>query len=146
MKFHSNHKVLNILDLLSEKLNSAVNNQTLPTDYVKRVTDILKKLESFKSYVSNLMKQEPNIFGNNFKKNFTTKYDKPFNNNNDKKELWLKNAKQNMRIVKNKDEDNNWRTLKPDPNANSHIFSRGSQKPISYNNNTESQSWFNSKK
>lgn len=136
--------MFNMLDIISSKLNSAVKDQTLPTDYVHRVADILNTLESYKSYVSNLMKQEPEIFGNNFRKNSTSKYDKP-SNSNDQKELWMKNTKQSINIVKNKDEGN-WRTLKPDPNTSSNVFSRGFQKSNYSNNNMEGQSWFNSKK
>lgn len=134
--------MFNMLDVLSEKLNSAVKDQTLPTDYVKKIAYMLNTLESYKSYVSNLMRQEPDIFGNNFIKDSTAKFDKPFYNNTDQ---WLKNTKKNISIVKNKDEGN-WRTLKPDPHASSNVFSRGFQKAIYHNSNMESQSWFNSKK
>lgn len=144
MKFQPQNSMFNMLDMLSDKLNSAVKDQTLPTDCIEKVPNILNTLESYKSYVSNLMRQEPEIFGNNFRKNSTTKYDKP-STNYDQKELWIKNTKQNISIVKNKDEGN-WRTLKPDPNSSSNVFSRGFQKPIYYNNNNEDRSWLNSKK
>lgn len=144
MKFSNSSKPFNLIDVLSDKLNTALKDSTLPADHMKRVIKVLQILEPYKQYVSCLMKEKEYIFRNSFEKNIYAK-NKQFNDKNiDSKESWCyKNRKPNTAIIKNKEE--NWRTLKPDSSSNPNIFSRGYNKQIS-NNGLEIRSRLNSHK
>lgn len=132
---------VNLIDCLTNRLNSALNDLTLSTDHKKRIMEVKQLLEPYTQYVLNLMKDKEHIFGSNFKKISKTNNDPFFKNNNEQKDTWIK--KGNIISEKNKDEGN-WRTLKPDPNPKQHVFSRGYQKQIS-DNGMEIRSRFNSK-
>lgn len=110
---------VNLLDVMSEKLSSALKDPTLSTDDQKQVTKVVKILESYKLSVSSLMKNKGYIFENNSKVKTL-----PMNTNNGRKESWArKNYKQDMNSVQNK-EESNWRTLKPDSTPKKSIFMR----------------------
>lgn len=145
MKFSNSSEPFNLIDILSNKLNTALKDSTLPADHMKRVVKVLQILGPYKEYVSCLMKEKEYIFKNGFEKNIYAK-NKQFNDKNiDIKELWnYKNRKQNTTVIKSK-EEGSWRTLKPDSNPNPNIFSRGYHKQIS-NNGLEIRSRLNSQK
>lgn len=136
---------VNLIDCLTNRLNSALNDSILSTDHKKRITEIKQLLEPYTQYVLNLMKDKEHIFGSNFKKNSKTNNNTCLKNNYEQKESWSqKHRNHDMTNVKNKDEGN-WRTLKPDPNPKQHVFSRGYQKQIS-DNGMEIRTRFNFKK
>lgn len=92
----------------------------------------MKMLESYKLYVSSLMKNKEHIFGNKVTDNAkggkarTVSY----SNDRERKESWThNNYKQVVNPVKNKDESN-WRTLKPDSTPNTTIFMRNNPSQI----------------
>lgn len=112
-----------MLDVLSEKLLIALRNTTLSTDDQIRVAELIKMLESYKLYVSNLMKNKEHIFGNKITDNTKTRT-VSYSNDRVRKESWIdNNSKQVLNPVKNKDEGN-WRTLKPDSTPKTTIFMR----------------------
>lgn len=112
-----------MLDVLSEKLPIALRNTTLSTDDQIRVAELIKMLESYKLYVSNLMKNKEHIFGNKITDNTKTRT-VSYSNDRVRKESWIdNNSKQVLNPVKNKDEGN-WRTLKPDSTPKTTIFMR----------------------
>lgn len=140
MKFQEKFKAFNLIDILSEKLNLAIDDETLSTSYKNIVTEVLQIVESFKTYsVSVMKKHNVHIFRKN------SEIDVPFNNNDVQKEIWIKNNKGYITTVKNEDEGN-WRMLKPDSNVNSNVFSRCFQKPTTNNSKEVQSSWYNSKK
>lgn len=92
----------------------------------------MEMLESYKLYVSNLMKKKEHIFGNKVINN--TKGGKArtasYSDDRERKESWThNNYKQVVNPVKNKDEDN-WRTLKPDSTPKTTIFMRNNPSHI----------------
>jgi len=113
-----------LLDVLSEKLSVALNtNTTLSTDDQKRVTEVMKILESYKLHVSSLMKNKEHIFGNRITGNTKVKT-VSYNNDRGRKESWNhNNYKQVGYHVQNK-EEGNWRTLKPDSTPKTTVFMR----------------------
>lgn len=140
MKFYPQHKSVNLIDLLSERLDAALEDSTLPADDKKRVIEVLQIFEPYKIFVSNLMQDKSHLFGNNFKKDSYSKSNRQFNQNSKEKESWKqKTNTQNNTSVKIK-EKQNWRTLKPDSAPNPHIFS--SQQKDGKNNGTKIKSRF----
>lgn len=130
--------------MLTKKLNEALNDPILSDDNIKKVKDIMQMLESYKLYATNLMNEKQHIFGDNIKKEFQTKNEESCNKNDERKELWnYKSPKPSRTYIKPTDEEN-WRTLKPNPNQNSQVFFRGYQKQTS-TNSLEARSPFNSK-
>jgi len=118
-----------LLDVLTEKLSIASRNTTLSTDDQKRVTEVMKMLESYKLYVSSLMKNKEHIFGNKVKDNTKTR-SVSYSTDKGCKESWThNNYKQVVNPVKNKDEGN-WRTLKPDSTPKTTIFMRNNPTQI----------------
>jgi len=84
-------------------------------------------LELYELYVSDLIKDKQHIFGN-CKKKYNVKNDVSHYKNNEHKDVQnYKNHKPDKTYVKNTAEEN-WRTLKPDPNVNARVFSRSFQK------------------
>lgn len=145
MKFSNSNKPFNIIDVLSDKLNTALKDSTLPADHMKRVIEVSQMLEPYKQYVLYLMKKKEYIFRSSFQKNVYANNKQCNDRNIDSKESWnYKNPKQNTTVLKSK-EEGNWRTLKPDSNPNPNIFSRGYHKQIS-NNGLEIRSRLNSQK
>uniref|UniRef100_A0A2S2PXU8 Uncharacterized protein n=1 Tax=Sipha flava TaxID=143950 RepID=A0A2S2PXU8_9HEMI len=132
LKFYPKHKSMNLIDLLSERLDAALKDSKLPADHKKRVVEVLQIFEPFKMFVSNLMQDKSHLFGNNFKKDSSSKSNRQFNQNSREKESWKqKSHTQNNTYVKI-NEKQNWRTLKPDSNPNPHVFSN-QQKDIKNN-------------
>lgn len=105
---------------------------------MKKVKELVSKLEAYKTYGSTLMKDKNNIFGNDFKKNSQVKNVEPLTNN-DRRVRHFSNGsyKQDITHVKDKDESN-WRTLKPDDKPSANVFSRGHQKTYDFNMNSNS--------
>lgn len=132
IKFSSrSSKPFNLIEVLWEKLNVALKDSELSADHAKKVTEVLKMLESYNQFVYCVMKKNEHIFGNYFKKDVPAKNNKPFSRNNDSKEPWrYKNPKEDTIRVKSNDEEN-WRSLKPDSAVNPNIFSRGYHRQIS---------------
>jgi hypothetical protein len=123
---------MNLIDLLSERLDAALKDSKLPADHKKRVVEVLQIFEPYKMFVSNLMQDKSHLFGNNFKKDSSSKSNRQFNQNSREKESWKqKSHTQNNTYVKI-NEKQNWRTLKPDSNPNPHVFSN-QQKDIKNN-------------
>ncbi|VVC25425.1 Tetratricopeptide-like helical domain [Cinara cedri] len=130
------YKNINLLDLLSEELKKALNDTTLTSINQKRVIEVQNKLEMFNKHVGQLMKEKEHIFGSGFRK-VTKKNNTIINKHhtNLRNEKWARNNNQkDITHVKNyiKKEDN-WRTLKPDTDPKSNIFSRVVNKQISKN-------------
>ncbi|XP_060877932.1 uncharacterized protein LOC132950465 [Metopolophium dirhodum] len=129
----SNYTIeVNLLNVISEKLSVALRNTTLSTDDQKRVTEVMKMLESYNLYVSSLMKNKEHIFGNKVTDNTTAGKARTVSYSNDRgrKESWThNNYKQVVNPVKNKDEGN-WRTLKPDSTPKTTIFMRNNSTQI----------------
>lgn len=100
MQFYGKSKTINLIDVLTEKLDRVPNDQRLSTE----MKEVLNVLESFKLYISNLLRPKESDFESKF-------------SNNEPKNLQLKDKKQDARYEKNIDE-RNWRTLKPDSNPN----------------------------
>lgn len=118
-----------MLDVLSEELSLALSSTKLSADDQNKVIEVIKILEPYKLYVSNLMKNNGHIFRNNViyeSKVKTTLY----NNETEHKESWThNNYKQAVNSVKNK-EEGNWRTLKPDTTPKTTVFMRSNQTQI----------------
>jgi len=118
-----------LLDVLSEKLSIALKNTTLSTDEQNKIVEVMKILESYKLYVSSLMKNKEHIFGNKVTDNTKAKT-VTYNIDKERKESWThKNYKQNVNSVQNKEECN-WRTLKPDSTPKTTIFMRNNPTQI----------------
>ncbi|KAE9544722.1 hypothetical protein AGLY_000264 [Aphis glycines] len=125
-KFSNYTKDVKLIDVLSEELSLALSSTKLSTDDKKKVTEVIKILEPYKLYVSNLMKNNEHIFRNNVineSKVKTTQY----NNETERKESWTHNNYK--QAVKNK-EEGNWRTLKPDSTPKTTVFMRSNQTQI----------------
>lgn len=84
----------------------------------------MKILESYKLYVSSVMKNKEHIFGNKVTDNTKTKT-VSYNTDRERKESWThnNNYKQVVNHEQNK-EEGNWRTLKPDSTPKTTIFMR----------------------
>lgn len=136
-KFYHQTLSINLIDLLSEKLYTALNDQTLSTFYLERVIEVVKKFETFKLYVSALMKEKHQIFGNDFNKDSKIKRILPSNDNESKESFKHPSYKP---TYSKKDDDSNWRTLKPDLEPNTSVFSRGQKTQY---NGLESKSYYN---
>jgi len=119
---------VNLLDVLSDKLSLALKNKTLSTDDQKRVVEVVKILESYTLYASNLMKNKEHIFGNKVTED-SKAGNVPYNENGRKESWTYNNYKQDANFVKNK-EEGNWRTLKPDSIPKTTVFMRNNQTPI----------------
>jgi len=118
-----------MLDVLSEKLSIALKNTTLSTDDHKKIIEVMKILESYKLYVSSLMKNKEHIFGNKVTDN-TKARTVSYNIDRKRKESWTNNNyKQIINPVQNK-EEGNWRTLKPDSTPKTTIFMRNNPNQI----------------
>lgn len=132
VKYSRHNKPINLIDVIAEKLDIALNDPTIPTDRMKRVREVKQMLESYKVVLSTIIKNKENIVR---KKEFNAKNDGSYNNN---KESWTYKNEKNT-------EEGNWRTLKPDPNPNTLVFSRGFHKQVS-NNGMEIKTRFIPKK
>lgn len=99
MLLYGKSKNINLLDILSEKLEKLLIDETLSAE----VKEVLNILESFKSCVSNLKRPNESNFGSKFSQ------DEP-------KNIQLKDQTQYATCEKNTDKAN-WRKLKPDPNS-----------------------------
>lgn len=112
---------------MSEKLEGAINDPTLSTDYKNRVIEVTQIVEQFQNYVSILNENKDYGFGKNYKKDSCAKNDKPFNNNG-YEDRWTKQDTVKQDVKKN--DKVNWKTLKPNSNLAPNIFS-GYNKQIS---------------
>lgn len=129
MKFSKRHGMcVNLIDLLTETLDTASKDLTLPSNIKKKVIEVQGILETFKRFVKNLMKEKEQVFGRGYRKNYG-------NNNNDDKpsfgnkhnEQWARNNHQKN----DRKKEDNWRTLKPDTDPKSNVFSHGYNKHLS---------------
>lgn len=116
---------MNLLELLSEKLDAAMNDPTFSAEHKKRVIEVTQILEQFENFVSIFDKNTNYDTGNNYKMDYRNKINKPFSDSGHKDWRTFKHPKQDtdQRDVKKNDEGN-WRTLKPDSNVAARIFTR----------------------
>lgn len=114
---------MNLINLLSERLDAALKDSTLSADHKKRVIEVSQLLEQYKIFVNNLMQDKKHIFGNDFKKDSYGKSYKQYNNNTEEKESWTQKTNRQYKTNTKVKEEQNWRTLKPDSNPNPNIFS-----------------------
>lgn len=124
------------MDLLSETLDTASNDPALSSNVKKKIAEVQGILETFKRFVKNLMKEREQVFGKGSRKDYRNNN----NSNNDDKppfggrrnEQWTRNNQKDTSNVKNdRKKEDNWRTLKPDTDPKSNVFSRGYNKQIS---------------